>query len=59
MTKQNKTIEELLKIAIIESKNTFMNPRKFERTEDGKLILDPNKPFDHDWYENDKAYDVL
>lgn len=52
-------IKELLKIAEKESKKTAISPRKFERTEEGKLILDPNKQFDKDWFENDEAYDVL
>lgn len=56
---KNKSIEDLLKKAEKENKKTGIKPRKFERTEDGKLILDPNNPFDKDWYENDEAYDVL
>lgn len=52
-------IRELLKIAEESRKNLAISPKKFERTEDGKLLLDPNKPFDKDWYENDKAYDNL
>ena len=54
----NNKIKQLLKQAEIETKKTGIQPRRFERTPDGKLILDPNKEFDRDWYEDDDAYDL-
>lgn len=39
MNDKNKSIEELFKIAEKENKKTAIKPRKFERTEDGKLLL--------------------
>lgn len=59
MINEKKSIEELLKIAEKENKKTAIKPRKFERTEDGKLLLDRYNNFDKDWYENDTAYDIL
>lgn len=59
MLNEKKTIEELLKVAQKENKKTSIPPRKFERTEDGKIILDPNKQFDKEWFNNDEAFDVL
>ncbi|WP_155918571.1 hypothetical protein [Heyndrickxia ginsengihumi] len=56
---ENEKIKELLKAAEKESKKTAIPPRTFKRTDDGKLILDPSKQFDKDWYENDEAYDIL
>jgi predicted transcriptional regulator len=32
--------------------------RKFNRTKEGKLLLNPNEPFDKEWFDNDKAYNV-
>lgn len=52
-------IMELLKIAEEEAKKDLIPPRKFKSTEEGTIILDPNNPFDKDWYENDEAYDIL
>ncbi|MGG4037855.1 hypothetical protein [Heyndrickxia ginsengihumi] len=52
-------IWKLLKAAKEESKKIVIPPRKFKRIDDGKLILDPSKKFDKDWYENDEAYDIL
>jgi hypothetical protein len=54
-----KIIEELLEVAEKEKKKLDIPPKKFKRTEDGTLLLDPNKEFDREWYENDEAYDVL
>jgi hypothetical protein len=55
----NNKIEELLKLAE-EQKNKLNIPsRKFKRTEEGILLLDPNNTFDKEWYENDEAYDIL
>ena len=51
-------IQGLLKLAEEEQKKTSITPRKFKSTKGGKIILDPNKPFDNDWYENDRAYDL-
>lgn len=56
---KEKKIEELLKIAEKQCKKSNIQPRKFQRTEDGELLLDPNNKFDKDWYENDEAYDIL
>lgn len=52
-------IQELLKIAEEENKKILISPRKFKSTKDGKIILDPSKSFDKDWFENDRAYDIL
>lgn len=52
-------IQELLKKAEKEQKKSPIKGRKYESTEDGKIILDPNKEFDKDWYENDEKFDVL
>ena len=54
-----KKIEEFLKMAKKGNKMLAILPRKFEHTEDGKILLDPNKKFDKDWFENDKAYNNL
>jgi hypothetical protein len=56
---KNKTIEELLKTAKENSKKLGIPPKKFKHTEDGTIILDPNKEFDREWYGNDKDYDIL
>lgn len=55
----NRSIQDLLKIAEEEQKKIDIPTRKFSSTEDGKVILNPNKSFDKDWYENDEMYDVL
>jgi hypothetical protein len=55
----NKKIEELLKIVEKETKKTAIPPRKFDHTKDGKLLLNPSDPFDRDWFNNDKAYDII
>jgi hypothetical protein len=54
----NKKIEELLKIAEKEKNKLGIRPRKFEHTEDGKLLLDPKKKFDKEWFEDDDAFDM-
>jgi hypothetical protein len=55
----NNKIEELLKLAE-EQKNELNVPsRRFKRTEEGILLLDPNNKFDKEWYENDEAYDIF
>lgn len=61
MSNKNKTIQELLKLAEEEAKRNPIPPRKFESGEDGAILLDPNKKFDKEWYENDEAYayDIL
>ncbi|MEH7356806.1 hypothetical protein V7150_25195 [Neobacillus drentensis] len=52
-------IEELLKIAEKGNEMLVILPCKFEHTENGKILLDPHKKFDKDWFENDKAYNDL
>jgi hypothetical protein len=59
MNKKEKSIEELLELAKKNDKKLNIKPRQFERTEDGKLLMNPDKKFDKDWYENDEAYDIL
>jgi hypothetical protein len=54
-----KQIERLLEIAQEESQKTSIPPRKFNRTKEDALLLDPSDPFDKDWFENDKAFDIL
>jgi hypothetical protein len=56
---EKKTIDDLLKKAEKERKKLDIKPRKFESDENGSILLDPNKKFDKDWYENDEAYDIL
>lgn len=55
----NKNIQELFKIAEKEQKKIDIPTKKFSPTEDGKVILNPNKSFDKDWYENNEMYDAL
>lgn len=59
MKNANEKIQELLRIAEKENKKSNIPPRKFRHTEDGKLILDPNKEFDRKWYKDDEDYDLL
>jgi hypothetical protein len=54
-----KIIEELLRMTQEEARKTSIAPRKFDRTEEGGLLLNPSDPFDKDWFENDKAYGIL
>lgn len=50
-------LEELLKIAKENGERLGIPPRKFKRTEDA-IILDPNKEFDREWYEDDEAFNL-
>jgi hypothetical protein len=56
--KMKDTIQALLKIAEQEQKRTAISSRKFKQI-DREIILDPDKSFDKDWYENDRAYDII
>jgi hypothetical protein len=50
-------LEELFKIAKENEEKLGIKPRKFKHSEDGAIILDPNKKFDREWYEDDEAFD--
>jgi hypothetical protein len=55
----NNKIKELLKLAEEQKNKLNLPSRKFKRTEEEILLLDPNNKFDKEWYENDEAYDIL
>lgn len=52
-------VDELLKQLGELDKQTGFQARKLETDEHGHLLLDPKNPEDVEWYENDKAYDIV
>lgn len=56
---QSKNKDELLKKATKIYSESKFKARKFERDNEGKLILNPNNKFDANWFKNDDAFDDL
>lgn len=59
MSKEKKSIEELLKEFSELDRKSKKKPRILKSDGFGNVLLDPNNPDDVEWYENDDEYDVI
>lgn len=53
------TLEEVMNKLADVNKKTGFKARVIEVDSEGTMILDANNPNDQEWYENDKAYDII
>jgi hypothetical protein len=51
-----KTIKELLELAKENNKILNIPPRKSGHSGEGNILLDPDKKFDREWFEDDEAF---
>jgi hypothetical protein len=49
-------IKELLEIAKENNKKLNILPRTLGCSEDGSILLDPEKKFDRKWFEDDESF---